>query len=219
MNLRRVLLSLLLPTLLWASPTVDSGQLSEMLGHLLARHLGSSQFEISLERLVAGIRHEQAGAPAPMSEEEYEQAMIALSAAFFEEQATSNLAAAERFLEDKQKDPSIHAVVGDKLLYHLDQPGHGDVVKEGDSPLIHVHGTLLDGSIFASSKGGSPCTISLEQTIPGFGQGLIGMKEGEKRTLYVHPELAYGAEGQLPPNSLLIFEVEVLQHHSQDIPS
>ncbi len=41
------------------------------------------------------------------------------------------------------------------------------------------------------------------------------MKEGEKRTIYIHPEKAYGVTGHLPPNSLLIFDVEIIKAHSE----
>lgn len=53
--------------------------------------------------------------------------------------------------------------------------------------------------------------ISLDETIPGFSKGIVGMKEGEKRTLYIHPDLAYGVNGSLPPNSLLTFEIEIVK--------
>ncbi len=54
-------------------------------------------------------------------------------------------------------------------------------------------------------------TIPLDQTIQGFNLGIAGMKEGEKRRLFVHPELGYGTTGHLPPNSLLIFDIEVVK--------
>lgn len=56
--------------------------------------------------------------------------------------------------------------------------------------------------------------ISLDETIPGFNKGLIGMKEGEKRTLFIHPDYGYGTSGYLPPNSLLTFEVELIKANS-----
>ena len=56
--------------------------------------------------------------------------------------------------------------------------------------------------------------VSLDETIPGFSKGIIGMKEGEKRTLYIHPDLAYGVNGNLPPNSLLTFEIEIVKANS-----
>ena len=56
--------------------------------------------------------------------------------------------------------------------------------------------------------------LPIKQSIPGFAKGLVGMKEGEKRILYIHPELAYGLAGHLPPNSLLIFEVEIVKAHA-----
>ena len=51
--------------------------------------------------------------------------------------------------------------------------------------------------------------ITLNDTIIGFKKGLVGMKKGEKRMIYVHPELGYGSSGYMPrPNTLLSFEIE-----------
>jgi len=71
--------------------------------------------------------------------------------------------------------------------------------------------------VFGSSEEtGGPITIPLDQTIPGFSKGLVGMKEGEKRRLFVHPDLGYGTMGQLPPNELLIFDIEVVKADTAD---
>ena len=45
------------------------------------------------------------------------------------------------------------------------------------------------------------------------------MKEGEKRVIYIHPDLAYGTYGSLPPNSLLIFEIEVVKANTKLLPA
>ncbi|MEC8306525.1 MAG: FKBP-type peptidyl-prolyl cis-trans isomerase, partial [Chlamydiota bacterium] len=52
--------------------------------------------------------------------------------------------------------------------------------------------------------------IPLSQTVIGFQKGLSGMQKNEKRILYLHPNVAYGLGGTLPPNSLLIFEVDLI---------
>ena len=69
--------------------------------------------------------------------------------------------------------------------------------------------SYLNGQIFGTSNGDE--LLSLDEAIPGFSKGIIGMQEGEIRTLYIHPDLGYGKQGQLNPNSLLIFEVKVVK--------
>jgi peptidylprolyl isomerase len=197
---------------LLAETAVNKDHLSETLGHFLVRHLGSSEFEINIEKVIQGIKDEVAGRPAPMSEEEYESAMIALSEEAFKKSADQNLAKAQAFLDKQAQQPAMQAIEGNKIVFKVDREGSGSAIKEGDIPVITYHGTLMDGSVFASSQStGQPIALPLDQAIPGFSIGLKGMKEGEKRTLYIHPELAYGTQGQLPPNSLLIFEIELLK--------
>lgn len=62
-----------------------------------------------------------------------------------------------------------------------------------------------------------PILLPLTKVIPGFSQGMQGMKEGEVRVLYIHPDLAYGTAGQLPPNSLLIFEVKLIEANDDNV--
>jgi peptidylprolyl isomerase len=95
------------------------------------------------------------------------------------------------------------------VQYKVEKAGEGVTVQEHDSPLLRYTGKFLDGTVFGSSKEDE--LISLDETLPGFTKGIIGMKEGEKRTLFIHPDLGYGTSGYLPPNSLLTFEVEVLK--------
>ena len=51
----------------------------------------------------------------------------------------------------------------------------------------------------------------LDESLPGLNKALLGMKEGEKRTVFIHPDLGFGTHGYLPPNSLLTFDIEVVQ--------
>ena len=74
----------------------------------------------------------------------------------------------------------------------------GAEIESHFSPLIRYTGKYLDGSVFGASK--EEETISLDEIIPGLKAGLIGMREGEKRTVYIHPDMAYGTNGYLPPN-------------------
>lgn len=87
---------------------------------------------------------------------------------------------------------------------------------EGDSAVVvHYVGTLEDGTTFDSSREkGKPVsfTLGVNQLIVGFEEGIRGMREGGIRKLRIPPELGYGAQGlgSIPPNSTLIFEVELI---------
>lgn len=96
--------------------------------------------------------------------------------------------------------------------------GTGDQeAKQGDFVKVHYTGTLEDGTKFDSSVDrGEPFefTLGVGQVIQGWDQGVSGMKIGEKRKLTIPPELGYGASGAgsaIPPNAVLIFEVELLE--------
>lgn len=188
--------------------------LSETLGHLIVRQLNQPGFEFDMERVISGMQDEQAGKPSPMSEEEYEQMICALQEQNFSKLAEKNLAAANAFLKENAEKAGICSP-DPQLQFAVAKEGRGEEVGPDSVPLIHYTGKLLDGTVFATSESiGEPIALPLKQSIPGFAKGLVGMQEGEKRILYIHPELAYGVTGQLPPNSLLIFEVEIVKANS-----
>lgn len=93
--------------------------------------------------------------------------------------------------------------------------GTGTAVKSGDTVVVNYLGTLSDGTKFDSSYDrNEPFTtqIGVGQVIKGWDLGIIGMKVGGKRKLTIPPSLGYGdqAAGSIPPNSTLIFEVELV---------
>lgn len=93
--------------------------------------------------------------------------------------------------------------------------GNGKEVKSGDTVTVNYLGTLQNGTKFDSSYDrNQPFTtqIGVGQVIKGWDEGIVGMKIGGKRKLTIPPSLGYGAQdmGSIPPNSTLIFEVELL---------
>ncbi len=95
--------------------------------------------------------------------------------------------------------------------------GQGNEVKEGDSVSVNYKGTLTDGKEFDNSyKRGQPFEFKVGggEVIAGWDLGLVGMKVGGKRRLTIPPRLGYGERGagsDIPPNSTLIFEIELLE--------
>lgn len=94
--------------------------------------------------------------------------------------------------------------------------GTGDEAVAGKKVTVHYTGTLTDGTKFDSSKDrGEPFTFTLGagQVIPGWDQGVAGMKVGGVRKLVIPSSLAYGQRGVpgvIPPDSTLVFDVELI---------
>ena len=102
--------------------------------------------------------------------------------------------------------------------------GTGNPAAAGNSVTVNYTGWLYNGGNPESKgtqfdtnvgPGGTPfpVTIGRSQVIPGFQQGIIGMRVGGKRRVYIPTELAYGpagAGGVIPPNAALVFEIELL---------
>jgi len=102
------------------------------------------------------------------------------------------------------------------LRYVVLKEGEGTKTPQmGQDVTVHYTGSLLDGRIFDSSvRRGEPATFEIGQVIEGWNQALVTMKKGEKRTLIIPPELGYGVHGYpgvIPPNSYLVFDVELLE--------
>jgi FKBP-type peptidyl-prolyl cis-trans isomerase FklB len=100
-----------------------------------------------------------------------------------------------------------------ELQYLILTNGTGAVPVAGDTVTVNYRGTLLDDTEFDSSyKAGHPITFEVGKVIPGWTAALEKMPVGSKWKLFIPAELAYGAQGTrgIPPNSVLIFEVELL---------
>lgn len=102
------------------------------------------------------------------------------------------------------------------LRYVVLKEGTGTATpKNGKTVTVHYTGTLLNGKMFDSSvHRGAPATFQVGQVIEGWNEALVTMRKGEKRTLIIPPELGYGEHGYpgvIPPNSYLIFDVELIE--------
>lgn len=195
---------------------VDHDKLSIALGHFFVRNLTKSQSPLKIDKIIDGMKAEIKKKDAPMTQEEFQQAMVALQVEQFQALSEKNLKDANAFLEKNGKEKDVISL-DPKLQYKVVKPGDGtEVLNEDSKPLVRVEGKLLDGTVFSANKEGDPIPLHLKETVPGISKGMIGMKKGEKRTVFIHPEMAFGANSPLPPNSLIIFDVEVVEMKSPE---
>jgi len=102
------------------------------------------------------------------------------------------------------------------LRYRIFKEGTGPKPEKGDKVKVHYTGKLTDGTVFDSSKGRGPFEfkVGTGQVIRGWDEGVVDMKVGEVRELVIPPNLGYGSRGAgnlIPPDSTLVFEVEMLE--------
>ena len=134
---------------------------------------------------------------------------------FAEMQAQRNAESNRATLSEiKQKFPNlIESPQG--YFYIIEQEGSGETPPKGATISAHYTGKFLDGNVFDSSVRRGPFRFKLGagQVIEGWDLAFASMRKGEKRTIVLPPNLAYGpngAGGIIPPNAWLIFEVELL---------
>ena len=136
-------------------------------------------------------------------------------------QTAPSPAEAQEALKDTGQKPAIPKPTGSpprRLVVEDIVKGKGKAAKKGDTVVVNYVGmNFSNGQEFdASWDRGQPFPVTIGQTqvIEGWTRGLVGMRKGGRRKLTIPPELGYGAGGYpsvIPPNSTLVFEVELLK--------
>jgi len=193
---------------------------SYSLGYQFGQNLKAQSVEINLDVYTSGVRDSLGGKDSLMSQEEIratisdlQKRIAAVRQKELKEKAEKNLAESKAFLEENKKKEGIKTLPSG-LQYKVLAEGSGKVPKADDTVTVHYRGTLVNGTESDSSyKRGQPSTFKVSGVIRGWSEALQLMKEGSKWQLFIPPDLAYGeraAGAQIPPNSALIFEVELI---------
>jgi FKBP-type peptidyl-prolyl cis-trans isomerase len=133
--------------------------------------------------------------------------------------AEENKKIGEQFLEKNAKESGVKST-SSGLQYKVINQGTGSKPLATDKVRVHYRGKFINGSEFDSSyKRGEPTAFRLDQVIPGWTEAVQLMNVGSKFLVYIPSELAYGERGAgnvIPPNSTLIFEIELLEILKKD---
>ena len=144
---------------------------------------------------------------------ERQQMIQAEQQALAENESETNLAAGAAFLAENAAKVGV-SVTDSGLQIEMLTEGTGKKPSVTDVVVVHYEGRLLDGTVFDSSIArGEPAEFALNQVIPGWTEGLQLIKAGGKARLTIPSDLAYGPGGvrSIPPNSVLVFEVELIE--------
>lgn len=169
---------------------------------------------LNLEAMAEAFRAAALGEEAKMTVEEADQIIRSYFETEGAREGQLNLEEGNAFLEDNRGRQEIQTTESG-LQYEVLEEGDGPMPAATDRVRVHYHGTLIDGTVFDSSvERGEPAVFGVNQVIPGWTEALQLMPVGSKWKIYLPAELAYGergAGGQIGPNSVLIFEVELLE--------
>ncbi|MFT6310863.1 MAG: FKBP-type peptidyl-prolyl cis-trans isomerase FkpA [Porticoccus sp.] len=197
----------------------DEQKLSYSMGRTIAEQLVNGGFDVDIVALKAGIDDAHSGAASKVSEADFnasrDNMIKKLEAAHETEQAGLSDANAEAGAGYLADNATVEGVVTTTsgLQYKVITKGEGEMPGASDSVTVHYRGTLVDGTEFDSSYSrNEPATFPVNAVIPGWTEALQLMSVGSKWELAIPSTLAYGpaATGAIGPDSVLLFEVELL---------
>lgn len=194
-------------------------RISYAIGTDIGSGMKRQDLDIDPKALAAGLADAFSGKPA-LTDEEIKQTlnnfrtqMTAKLEAKQKNEGAANIKKGEDFLAANAKKESVKTTASG-LQYKAIKSGTGKTPKASDTVKVHYHGTLVDGTVFDSSVDrGEPISFPVGGVIPGWTEALQLMKEGDKWQIVLPSKIAYGEQGAGPkigPNSVLVFEVELL---------
>jgi len=195
-------------------------KVSYSMGLSLGNSLMRQPFEVDMDVFLKGFNDAVHKRKPLMTDQEMRETEIAFQKEMMEKQAQTmktlgekNKKEGEAFLAENKRKEGVKTLASG-LQYKVLTEGKGASPKATDTVTVNYKGTLIDGTEFDSSyRRGQPATFQVNGVIKGWTEALQAMKVGSKWQLFIPSDLAYGDKGagpQIGPNSVLVFEVELL---------
>jgi len=194
----------------------DADSASYYIGYYYGAGLASMDFEdVNINALAKGVQ-EALKNGKDVDEQKMWEIQMYLNNYFSQIQSRAGEASMKEgqdFLEANKKKQGV-VTLPSGLQYKIIREGTGAKPSEEDDVDVVYHGSLIDGTVFQSSKeSGDTVTFTVGDVVPGFREALTQMHEGSIWEVYIPSELGYGegGGGQIKPNSVLIFEIDLVK--------
>lgn len=198
----------------------EKDQVSYMVGMALGKQLEPMKDDVDVDTIAKAMKNSLAGDKMLLTEEQAQKIGADFGQKLQKQQmekmqadAKKSEEAGKEFLTNNGKQPGVETTQSG-LQYQVLSAGDGAKPKASDTVKVVYKGSLLDGTVFDdSSKHGGPSEIPLSQVVPGWQEGIKLMPIGSKYKFWIPASLGYGESGAgpIPPNSTLVFEVELLE--------
>jgi len=185
------------------------GKASYGIGRNIGTQLKNDELDVDVDLLAKGIAEALADFENPLTEEDFREAITEFQKSMQDKAVAKN----DEFLKKNGKEKGVKTTESG-LQYTVIKEGKGKKPTAKDTVEAHYKGTLLNGKVFDSSYDrGEPAQFPLSGVIKGWTEGVPLMTVGSKYKFWIPSDLAYGPRGRppvIPPNSLLVFEIELL---------
>lgn len=204
-----------------SSQSPQKDQLGYSYGYVMGRTNADTLKDLNLDTFIQGLKEGSTGKASSLSDEDmakalsqYKKQVESKQLIEFQKLAQENQQNGQIFLAENGKKTGV-ITTKSGLQYQVLQAGTGKSPKANSKVKVNYEGRLLDGTVFDSSIARNhPVEFQLSQVIQGWTEGVQTMKEGGKTRFFIPANLAYGDVGSgdaIGPNSVLIFDIELLQ--------
>ncbi len=193
----------------------DIAKYSYAAGYQLGSNIKKQKVDLDMAAFTQAIQDAIAGKESVLKPEEVQAAIMKMSEIMMKKQqdaGVANLKTGDEFLKKNKVKPGV-VTTSSGLQYRIIKEGAGRKPGKKEMVQVHYRGTLTDGTEFDSSYARKePVKFELDKVIPGWTEAIQLMNVGSKYEFVIPSNLAYGEQGagDIPPNSVLVFEVELL---------
>lgn len=199
----------------------DKDSVSYAIGYSMGKNFSSQGVEVNLAVFSRALQEAIDSVAPQLDEKTSNDVMMAFQRKLQQKEqekrmkeATANIEKSNAFLAENKSKPGVIELPSG-LQYQVIKEGTGKQPTIDDQVTTHYHGTLMDGTVFDSSRErGEPVTFPLKGVIQAWQQALPLMKEGATYKIWSPPALAYGEYGSPPkigPNAALVFEIDLIK--------